>query len=135
MGAIDGLYKANGINTDLQMALFLADHDINLDEALRQAGTLYEKQPSVQAADVLAWALYKLGRYEEARDYSLEAMRLGTKDALVLFHAGMISYRMGYYEIARDYLEQAVGINPRFSILHAGMAASTLQDLRSMGRR
>ena len=81
VAAIDELYKANGINTDLQMALFFADHDLRLGEALRQARAEYERRGSIQAADVLAWALYKSGQYEEAREYSEEALRLGTQDA------------------------------------------------------
>ena len=135
VAAIDKLYKANGVNTDLQMALFFADHDLRLGEALRQARTEYERRGSIQAADVLAWALYKSGQYEEARDYSEEALRLGTQDALMLFHAGMIYDRLGEYEKARDHLERAIQINPGFSVLYAGTAADTLRDLQSVVRR
>ncbi len=135
VAAIDGLYEANGVNTDLRMALFFADHDLNIDEALRQARTEYERRGSIQAADVLAWALYKSGQYEEARDYSQEALRLGTQDALMLFHAGMIQHRLSDSEKARDYLERAIQINPGFSVLYAGTAADTLQELQSVVRR
>lgn len=134
VAAIDKLYKANGVNTDLQMALFFADHDLRLGEALRQARTEYERRGSIQAADVLAWALYKSGQYEEAREYSREALRLGTQDALMLFHAGMIYDRLGEYEKARDHLERAIQINPGFSVLYAGTAADTLQKLQSVVR-
>jgi tetratricopeptide (TPR) repeat protein len=128
--AIDSLYQANGINTDLEMALFLADHDLRLDEAVAQARAIYEKQPgSVRAADVLSWALYKTGRYDEALVYSREAVRLGTKDPLLLFHAGVINFGAGNYDAARDLLERAVDTNPRFSVLHAEEAAVILADL------
>ncbi len=135
VAAIDRLYRANGVNTDLQMALFFADHDLRLDEALRQARTEYERRGSIQAADVLAWALYRSGQYEEALEYSREALRLGTQDALMLFHAGMIYDRLGEYEKARDHLERAIEINPGFSVLYAGTAADTLQELQSEARR
>ena len=134
VAVIDRLYKANGVNTDLQMALFFADHDLRLNEALRQARTEYQRRGSIQAADVLAWALYKSGQYQEAREYSQEALRLGTQDALFLFHAGMIHYRLGDYDKARDYLSRAVDINPRFSLLYAETAADTLQQLQSAVR-
>ena len=127
---IDRLYEASGINTDLQMALFFADHDIRLDEALRQAWAAFEARPSVQAADVLSWALYKNGAYEEALTYSHEALRLGTRDALMLFHAGMISYAVGDHARARDYLQQVAAINPRFSTLYADDASALLQSLQ-----
>ncbi len=135
VAAIDRLYKANGVNTDLQMALFFADHDLDIGEAVRQARAAYADRPSVQAADVLAWALYKSGQYEEARAYSQEALRLGTQDALMLFHAGMIYDRLGEYEEARNHLERAVEMNPRFSVLYADTAADTLQELQSVVRR
>ena len=132
VAAIDKLYKANGVNTDLQMALFFADHDLRLGEALRQARTEYERRGSIQAADVLAWALYKSGEYEKARDYSQEALRLGTQDALMLFHAGMIYDRLGEYEKARNHLERAIQINPAFSVLYGSTAADTLKELQSV---
>ena len=135
VAAIDKLYKASGINTDLQMALFFADHDLNLDEAVRQARAVYEARPSIQAADVLAWALYKSGSYEEVLEYSGEALKLGTQDATMLFHAGMIRHSIGDYEEARNYLERAIQINPGFSVLYAGTAADTLRDLQSVVRR
>ena len=135
VSAIDELYKANGVNTDLQMALFLADHDLNVDEAVRRARVVYDARPSIQAADVLAWALYKAGQHEEALEYSLAALGQGTQDAMMLFHAGMIYDRIGEYEKARDYLERAVEINPRFSVLYAETAADTIQRLQPVVRR
>lgn len=135
VAAIDRLYKANGVNTDLAMARYFADHDLNLDEALRQARAVYEQRPNIQAADTLAWALYKSGHYQEALTYSRQALRLGSQDALMLFHAGMIHYRLGDYEPARDYLERALDLNPHFSILYAQTAGDTLQELRSLVQR
>jgi len=129
--AIDRLYKANGVNTDLQMALYFADHDVNLEEALRQARDVYAQRPSIQAADAFAWALYKSGRYQEALDYSDQALRLGTQDASMFFHGGMIHYRLGQYQEARSYLQKAVAINPRFSVLFSQTAADTLHELQA----
>jgi tetratricopeptide (TPR) repeat protein len=132
---IDDLYKANGINTDLEMALFLANHDLRLDEALARARSEYELRPaSVHTADVLAWALYKSGRYEDALTYSREALLLGTQDSLILFHAGMIEYQLGDHDGARAHLGRALGINPSFSLLHAEEAERTLDELQALAR-
>ena len=61
--AIESIYKTNGINTDLEMALFLADHpsaEGHIEEAVTQARAVYETQPgSIRANDVLSWALYQ----------------------------------------------------------------------------
>ena len=43
----------------------------------------------------------------------------------------MISNALGQDEQARQYLEQAVDLNPHFSILYAETAARALEDLKS----
>jgi len=127
--AIDRLYKANGVNTDLELALFYADRDLRLDEALRQARAQYEQRHTVYTADVLAWALYQNGRPEEAKPYSDEALRLGTRDARLLFHAGMIARTLGDAERARSLLARALETNPHFSLLHHDEAQRALAEL------
>ena len=128
---IDRLYRANGVNTDLEIALFYANHDLDLQTSLKKARSAYQERPSIHAADVLAWTLYKTGDYQEARQYASEALKLGTRDPLMLFHAGMISNALGQDEQARQYLEQAVDLNPHFSILYAETVARALEDLKS----
>ncbi len=125
--AIDELFRANGVNTDLEVALFYADHGIELETSLKKARSAYEARPSIHAADVLAWTLYKTGRYEEARRYASESLKLGTQDPLKLFHAGMISRALGKDEAAQEYLRRAADLNPRFSLLHA----DTLESART----
>ncbi len=129
VGAIAQLYEANGINTDLAMALFLADHNLRPVEAVRQARAVYERQASVQAADALAWALYKNGSYIEAAELSQEALRLGTRDASFFFHAGMIQRALGKDDLARASLRTAIEINRHFSVLNAPIARATLAEL------
>jgi Flp pilus assembly protein TadD len=77
------------------MALFYADHDQRLDEALRIAEEHARERPTVRTMDTLAWALYKNGRAEEALEASKQALRLGTKEAIFYYHAGMIQARLG----------------------------------------
>jgi tetratricopeptide (TPR) repeat protein len=129
--AMQQLYRENGVDTDAEMALFDADHDRNLDQALRQAKDAYKKRSSIRTADVLAWTLYKTGNAAEARKYSQEALRLGTKDALLLFHAGMIESALGNHTAAITYLQQALTINPHFSLLFAPQAQTELTRLQA----
>jgi tetratricopeptide (TPR) repeat protein len=131
--SIDKLLRANGVDTDLEIALFYADHDIDLQTSLEKARAAYDARPSIHAADALAWTLYKTGNYKEAREYSSEALRLETRDPLKLFHAGMISKALGEKEQARTFLQQAVDLNPRFSLLYADEAADSLNALRAGG--
>ena len=129
LATIEKIHRANGVDMDMEIALFKADHNQDLQETLALARQSFENRPSIHGADVLAWALYKNGHYEEAQKYSEEALRLGTRDALKLFHAGMIALELGNETGAREYLEQALAINPHFSILDAEQARATLETL------
>jgi tetratricopeptide (TPR) repeat protein len=129
VAAIDALQASNGVNTDLETALFMADHDIDLPASLAKARTAYAARPSIHAADGLAWTLYKTGAYPEAEQYATEALRLGTQDSLKLFHAGMIAHAQGQNDRARAYLQQAMQLNPHFSLPGSEQATATLKQL------
>ena len=129
VAAIESLHRANGVDTDMEIALFNADHEKNMKETVALARHAYANRPSIHGADALAWALYKNGYYAEAEQYSKEALKLGTKDPLKLFHAGMIALELGDRQQAREYLEDALAINPHFSILYAEEAQRTLETL------
>ena len=60
------LYAENGVDTDVELALFLADHGSDPEAAVEKARAGFERHPSIKSADVLAWALYKAGEYDEA---------------------------------------------------------------------
>jgi tetratricopeptide (TPR) repeat protein len=130
---MDKLLRANGVDTDLEIALFNADHDIDLQTSLEKARAAYDARPSIHAADTLAWTLYKAGNYNEAQEYSSEALKLETRDPLKLFHAGMISKALREEHQARTYLQQAVDLNPHFSLLYADEAANSLKSVKAGG--
>jgi tetratricopeptide (TPR) repeat protein len=127
VGAIQQLLEANGVRTELETALFDLDHDRLLADALARARAAYETRRSIEAEDVLAWAFYKNGRCAEARTHSVAALRLGTQDALKLFHRGMIARCLGDAEAARSFLARALAINPNFSLLYAPVAREALR--------
>lgn len=130
IGAIQQLYVANGINVDLQMSLFFADHDQQIDEAVRHATGALEAQPdSIYTADAIAWALYKADRYDEALTYAERALAQGTQDASVFYHAGMIQKALGNDAAAREALGHALAVNPHFSPLQAPIAQQSLAEL------
>lgn len=131
VAAIEQLHRAGGVDMDMEIALFHADRGQNLEETVELARSAYLNRPSIHAADVLAWALYQSGEYQEAQDYSEAALHLGTQDALKIFHAGMIELQLGDEAQARDYLEQALAINPHFSIPYADEARRILQSLQA----
>jgi tetratricopeptide (TPR) repeat protein len=129
--AIDKLYTANGSITDMEISLFEADHGLNMADTLKRAKAAYAARPSIHAADALAWALYKNGQVADAQKYSSEALKLGTRDSLKLYHAGVIQNAAGNLPQARADLEQVATLNPQFSLLYEDDAAKTLTDLRA----
>jgi tetratricopeptide (TPR) repeat protein len=135
LGTIQTLYESEGVDMDLEIAIFNADHDIDLETNLTKARQAFERRPGVHAADGLAWTFYKSGMYEEARTYSDQALRLGSQDALMLFHSGMIHYRLGNRDLALEDLEQALAINPHFSIRYSGEARRILEELKSISTK
>jgi tetratricopeptide (TPR) repeat protein len=125
VGAIERLFAANGVRTELQTALFDLDHDRHVADALRRARIAYRSAPSVYAEDALAWGLYRVGRCAEARAHSTHALRLGTRDALFFFHRAIVERCLGSSS-ARRWFERALATNPRFSIFWAPVARRAL---------
>jgi tetratricopeptide (TPR) repeat protein len=112
-----------------ELAYFHLDRDLRVEEALAMARREREVRRDVYAHDLLAWALLKNGRVEEARQAIAEALRLGTRDPKLFFHAGLIHARLGDTARARDYLSRALALNPNFHVLHAPAAARALEAL------
>ena len=125
------LNAATGVDVDLELALFDLNHGSDPVQTLQLAQTVYHRRPSLYAADLLAWALYHNGRYEAARTYSQEALRLGTQDAMLHYHAGVIAHALGDKAEAQIYLQKALAINPAFSLIHVTHAEALLTELES----
>ncbi len=123
------LNQANGVVGDLQLVQFLADHDRDLEEALRLAEVEYKTRPTVYAADALAWCYYKNGRIPEARKYSLKALSQNTPEAMFSYHRGLILAKAGEIGEARKSLYQALSQNPYFEPMGAVAAMKMVQEL------
>jgi tetratricopeptide (TPR) repeat protein len=126
--AMQELAAANGVNIDLELALFDADHG-DPAGALSAARDEWARRHSIHVADAYAWALYANGRYRRASAFADRALALGTRNALFLFHAGMIRLELGDRDGAKRDLARALAIDPNFSILHAAEAARALSRL------
>jgi tetratricopeptide (TPR) repeat protein len=122
MDAIRRLLAANGVRTDLEIALFRVDHGIELESSLALARSAQRERPSIDGDDALAWALERNDRCAEALPHSKHALRLGTRDALKFFHRGMIERCLGHAGEARSWFRRAVALNPHFSVLWAPTA-------------
>ncbi len=115
-------------NRDL--ALFYADHDIKLDEALALAHKEFEVRHDIYTWDALAWALYKNGKYQEAGDAMRPCAAPWYAGRSLVFHAGMIASRLGQTRQAKDRLQRALRINPHFHVIYSDVAAQQLKIAR-----
>ena len=125
----------NQVLHNRDLALFYADHDIKLDEALVLAHKEFEVRHDIYTWDALAWALYKNGKYPEASDAMENALRPGTRDALLYFHAGMIAEKVGQAGLAKERLQTALSINPHFHVIYATVADQQLRELEQTVNR
>jgi tetratricopeptide (TPR) repeat protein len=122
IAVIERLLAANGVRNDLDIALFDADHGIDLGHAVGLARRGHAERPSIVGDDVLGWTLARAGRCAEALHWSQRSLRLGTKDATKLFHRGYVAACLGRAREARVYYRRALALNPHFSILWAPVA-------------
>ncbi|GAC1347274.1 MAG: hypothetical protein NVSMB23_26240 [Myxococcales bacterium] len=114
------------------LALFWATQDREHEAALKLALDERKVRDDEYTEDVAAWALYRAGRFDEARAASDKALRLGTRDARLWFHAGVIRIAGGDAAGGRALVRKALDLNPHFDrkgeaearqLLTAGLAA------------
>ncbi len=109
--------RKEGRRTDPRtLGAFLAEKNETPEAALALADAEMKARPDIVTEDVRAWALYRLGRMQDARNAIVHARRLGTKDARLLYHEGAIRLAM------TDPAEQAEGRK----LLRAALATGAL---------
>ena len=124
------LARSNGVNVDLEVALFDADHG-DPERALAAAQAEWRRRRSVHVADAFAWALYANGRFEDAERLTDRALALGTRNPAFLYHAAMIERALGRDAVALRLMSRALRLNPRFSVLHAATADRVRSELEA----
>lgn len=128
--AVEAAAAANPEPFNRQWTQFRLDHDRHLPETLALLQEEVRVRQDVLGYDMLAWALYKVGRFDEARGAIAQALRMGTRDAALLFHAGMIERAAGHPEAGRHYLREALRVNPQFHPARAAEARAALRAHR-----
>jgi Flp pilus assembly protein TadD len=120
-----------------ELALFYADHGRRLHEAQRLAEQDLANRPDIYGHDALAWALFKNRRLDHAWREITEALALGTRDASLWMHAGLIADARGDRKEARRFLSQAQALAPyllnddaRRALIHLSDEAPAASDSR-----
>lgn len=88
------LLEAAGVDVDVELAVFEADHG-SPRKAVELARRAWENAPSVRSADALGWALTQAGDPREGLRWAREALRLGSLDPLWRAHAGLSALAAG----------------------------------------
>ena len=123
------LSKLNQVLANRELALFYADHEIKLADALEFARKELEVRHDIYTWDALAWARYKNGQIPEASAAMTKALSLHTNDPLLLFHAGMIYHSLRQDSDSEQFLRLALKANPHFHVVYADLASRTLDDI------
>jgi tetratricopeptide (TPR) repeat protein len=97
------------------LAAFYATENRNLPEALELIRSELKSRGDVYTHDVYAWSLYRANKLEEAKAESDKATSLGTKDALLMFHAGAIRLALGD-KSGLDLVKAALALHPKFQL-------------------
>ena len=91
---------------------FELDHGGASEALLAQAQASLAARPDHTGYDTVAWALYRLGRYDEAAIHIASAAANGTADARVLFHQGAIEVAQGKMDAGRSDIQRALALGP-----------------------
>jgi tetratricopeptide (TPR) repeat protein len=110
-------------NANLELISYYVDHARQPQEALRIARLEMENRRDVWALDAYAWALYSTGQYAEADQQIEKALAVGTRDAVLYYHAGAIEAAAGRKAEAIRYLQQSLDLNPSSDVSDAARRA------------
>ena len=122
------LLEANGVQVDLEFALYRADNRVRPLETIELARRSRAVRPSIYSDDALGWALARAGRCTEALPVLDRALRLGTEDAVLFFHRGYAEGCSGNRSAMRNWYRRALDLSPEFSVRWAPVARAALRN-------
>jgi len=127
--AISVLQEQSGQVVDLEMALFEADEQTDPARGVALAERAQQVRPdNVFVDDAMAWALFRAGDSSAAATFMEEALRLGSAEPLMRYHAAEIAMANGDGDTAIEHLELALR-DPWFSFRHRDRALDLADEL------
>jgi len=112
-------------NANVELIAYYADRGRQPQEALRIARLEIENRHDAWALDAFAWALYANGQYAEAHEQIEKALEIGTRDAVLFYHAGEIASAFGKKAEATHYFQESLDLNPASEVSDAARHAVT----------
>lgn len=111
-------------------SLFLLDHREHLDDVHTKIRAELRTRRDIYGWDLYAWSLHQRGENVAARAAMQHALALGTVDASLFYHAGVIERSLGRGTAASAYLARALSVNPYFNPTQPALARAMLDSLR-----
>ena len=134
------LDQTRGHTHDRMFSVYLADRNEMLALAQHAATHDLVNRKDIFAYDTYAWSTYRLAqsvavgsnnqyRLIESKQCIDKALALGTKNATIYFHAGMIELALDHKSIAKSHFQDALRINPSFNPAQADQARKEISKL------
>lgn len=101
----------NGVPQTQLLARFFAEHGMNIGEAVRLSEAAATTRRDIATMDALSFAYLKAGRIDEAARSSAAALRTGTRDARLLWHAAEIALARGDSSSAKALIDRIPAAN------------------------
>jgi tetratricopeptide (TPR) repeat protein len=109
---IERLGELQVVTFDRQLLEFDLDHGWASDDLLMRARASLAERPDWSGHDTVAWALYRLGRFDEAAVEIAAARALGADNARLRFHEGAIAVARGDTAAGAALLRSALDLGP-----------------------
>jgi tetratricopeptide (TPR) repeat protein len=123
---IERLGDLRAATYDRQLLRFELDHGGVFTDVLARATDSTAQRPDWSGHDTVAWALYRLGRYEEAAASIAAARTLGADDARLRFHDGAIRMARGDAADGARLLRSALDLGPALELIERAEASRLL---------
>ena len=118
-------------NSNHELIYYYADVVRQPVKALEVANREIARRHDVFTLDSYAWALYRNGKYEEARREIETALNVGIRDSRMFRHAGEIAMKCGDKKAADQYFSQSAAMNSTDSDL----ARAALEKLNQVAMK
>lgn len=102
---------------DRSVARSLSDRGVETSRAVGIAEGELDVRRDALTLDTLAWALFRDGQIERAKEFSDEAVATGIREASVLYHAAEIAAASGDEARASELVRSALDMNDFFDLL------------------
>ena len=135
-GKVESQLSRGGALTDPRTyALYLATRGGSTELALSLAREELNSRTDIFTHDALAWALAAVGKLEEARQQSEQALAQGTQDARLFFHAATIARKASRIEEAERFAVKATVFKHTLLPSERAQLQALRNDFASLGPR